>query len=83
MFGYLPPEIGVILDKEFDIKVRAGLLCAPGTHRLLNTFPTGTVRLSPGYFNTVEEIDTVVKAVEKVRNDYKDNRPLIIDPTLC
>jgi cysteine desulfurase family protein len=83
VFGYLPPEIGVILDKEFDIKIRAGLLCAPGTHRMLNTFPTGTVRVSPGYFNTAEEIDILVKAVDKIRADYKDNRPVIIDPAQC
>lgn len=64
--GYAPSEIGAILDREFDIKVRTGLHCAPGIHRILGTFPLGTVRLSPGYFNTPDEIDFTVRAIEKI-----------------
>ena len=55
-----------ILDQAFDIKVRAGLHCAPVAHKTLGTFPWGTVRLSPGYFNTMEEIDVTIKAIEKI-----------------
>jgi len=64
--GYEPGEVGAILDQAFDVKVRAGLHCAPGAHRTLGTFPLGTVRLSPGYFNTKEEIDLTVHALEKI-----------------
>lgn len=64
--GYQPTEVGVILDQAFDIKVRTGLHCAPSIHRLIGTFPHGTVRLSPGYFNTEEEMDTVIDAIEKI-----------------
>jgi selenocysteine lyase/cysteine desulfurase len=56
----------MILDQAFDIKVRTGLHCAPSVHRLIGTFPHGTVRLSPGYFNTEEEMDTVINAIEKI-----------------
>ena len=61
--GYEPGEAGAILDQSFDIKVRTGLHCAPAAHKTLGTFPSGTVRLSPGYFNTVDEIDQTVQAL--------------------
>ena len=64
--GYEPGEIGAILDQAFDIKARAGLHCAPAAHKTLGTYPLGTIRLSPGYFNTVEEIDMTLQAVEKI-----------------
>ena len=61
-----PGEVGTILDQAFDIKVRTGLHCAPAAHRTLGTFPLGTIRLSPGYFNTREEIDFTVEAIKKI-----------------
>jgi len=64
--GYQPGEVGTILDQAFDIKVRAGLQCAPVAHKTLGTFPSGTVRLSPGYLNLAEEIELTVNAVEKI-----------------
>jgi len=64
--GYEPGEVGAILDEAFDIKVRTGLHCAPAAHKTLGTYPLGTVRLSPGYFNTVEEIELTLHALEKI-----------------
>lgn len=64
--GYEPGKVGAILDQAFDIKVRTGLHCAPLAHRTLGTFPLGTVRLSPGYFTTREEINFTIEAVEKI-----------------
>ena len=59
------------LDHEFDIAVRAGLHCAPQAHRTLGTLPGGTIRLSPGWSTTSEEIaffsDAVVQCVNKIR----------------
>lgn len=71
--GYEPGEVGAILDQAFDVKVRTGLHCAPGAHRTLGTFPSGTVRLSPGYFNTIQEIDLTVYALEKIAKAGKLN----------
>jgi selenocysteine lyase/cysteine desulfurase len=51
------------LDQRFDIAVRAGLHCAPRAHRTLGTFPGGTVRMSPGWFTTREDIALFVDAV--------------------
>jgi len=71
--GYDPEDVGTILDQTFDIKVRAGLHCAPAAHRTLGTYPKGTVRISLGYFNTDEEIDRTLKALAKIaKEDYKN-----------
>jgi cysteine desulfurase/selenocysteine lyase len=51
------------LDQRFDIAVRAGLHCAPRAHRTLGSFPAGTVRMSPGWFTTREEITLFCDAV--------------------
>ena len=64
--GQEPGEVGAILDQAFDIKVRTGLHCAPAAHKTLGTFPLGTIRLSPGCFNTVEEIEQTIQAMERI-----------------
>jgi cysteine desulfurase family protein len=64
--AYEPGEAGVILDQAFDIKVRTGLHCSPEAHRSIGTFPLGSIRLSPGYFNTCSEIEQTVEAVRKM-----------------
>ncbi len=64
--GFKPAEVGAILDQAFDIAVRPGLHCAPFAHQMLGTFPDGTVRISPGYFNREEEIDSLVIALDKI-----------------
>lgn len=61
--GIEPSEIGRILDKEYDIATRVGLHCSPLAHKTIGTFPKGTVRISLGLFNTVQEIEEVVKAL--------------------
>ncbi|MCM0083226.1 aminotransferase class V-fold PLP-dependent enzyme [Geomonas sp. Red32] len=49
-------EVAFLLDAEYGIAVRAGLHCAPEAHRTLGSYPGGTVRVSPGFFNTEEDI---------------------------
>jgi selenocysteine lyase/cysteine desulfurase len=61
--GLDPATIGYRLDDEFDIGVRVGLHCAPDAHRTIGTFPEGTIRVSPGWFNTAEDIDRFLAAV--------------------
>lgn len=63
--GYKAGEVGNILSQEFDIAVRAGYHCAPYIHEFLGTLSCeGTVRASVGYFNTIEDIETFLSAVE-------------------
>ncbi|HPG31639.1 MAG TPA: aminotransferase class V-fold PLP-dependent enzyme [bacterium] len=53
-------QIAQILDNN-DIAVRMGLHCAPAAHRILGTFPNGTLRFSPGFFNKKSEIDFTIE----------------------
>lgn len=64
--GYEPSDIGSILDDSFDIAVRPGLHCAPYMHRRMGTFPTGTVRISPGVFNTDDQLDQLIDALDQI-----------------
>lgn len=61
--GVDPASMGFRLDRDYGICCRVGLHCAPQAHRSIGTFPEGTVRLSPGYFNTVAEIDQTLLAI--------------------
>jgi len=61
--GLDPATVGFRLDDEFDIGVRVGLHCAPEAHRTIGTFPEGTIRVSPGWFNTADDIDRLLAAV--------------------
>ncbi len=60
------PMAGIVLDQSFGIGVRAGLHCAPAAHRVLGTFPEGTLRASPGYFNTEEHVERLLAAVRRL-----------------
>ncbi|MGA2193431.1 MAG: aminotransferase class V-fold PLP-dependent enzyme, partial [Nitrospirota bacterium] len=64
--GVDPAFIGERLDRDFDIAVRVGLHCAPDAHRKMGSFPKGAVRMSPGYFTTLEDIDRAIEAVAEV-----------------
>lgn len=61
-----PAEVGYRLDNEFDIMVRVGLHCAPDAHRTIGSFPRGTVRVSPGYFNTSNDITRLLDALKGI-----------------
>jgi cysteine desulfurase family protein len=62
-------DVAYRLEKHYGIKTRCGLHCAPSAHRTLNTFPQGTVRFSPGHFNTREDIKTTLFAVNQILKD--------------
>ncbi|HZX46526.1 MAG TPA: aminotransferase class V-fold PLP-dependent enzyme [Clostridia bacterium] len=59
-------EISYILDRSYGIATRSGLHCSPLAHRTIGTFDQGTVRFSIGYFNTREDIEAAVRAVEEI-----------------
>lgn len=65
--GYKAEDIGIILDEDYDIAVRTGYHCAPYIHRLLkNDESTGTIRIGLGRFNTIEDIDKLILAIEEL-----------------
>jgi cysteine desulfurase family protein len=49
------------------IAVRAGLHCAPWAHGWLGTIQIGgTVRVSPGYFNTTADVDAFLTTMDQI-----------------
>ena len=64
--NFSPDEVAAILDDDFGIACRAGLHCAPFTHKWLGTFSEGTVRFSIGPFNTDGDIDAVLSALKEI-----------------
>jgi cysteine desulfurase/selenocysteine lyase len=61
-----PEEVATVLDKVYGIMVRTGLHCAPEAHRTIGTIERGTVRVSPGYFNTTQDIGYFIDAMREV-----------------
>ncbi len=61
-------EVGNILDSRWGIAVRCGLHCAPLAHRVCGTLSSGTVRVSPGIFNTEKDIDIFLEAINEIMN---------------
>ena len=59
-------EIGLRLDEEYGILSRVGLHCAPAAHKTIGSFPEGTVRLAPGVFTTVNDVQETIQAISKV-----------------
>ena len=63
--GRLPSDVGYELNKR-SLFVRIGLHCSPVAHQTIGTFPTGALRVSPGYFTEEADIDTFVEAVRDI-----------------
>ena len=63
-----------LLDRQ-DMAVRGGLHCAPGAHRFLGTLDGGAVRVSPGIYNTRENVLAFVRAVHVLmRENGSENK---------
>ncbi len=58
-------ECAGYLDTQ-DVCVRAGMHCAPLTHKHMSTYDTGAVRVSFGYFNTSGQVNTLVKILKNI-----------------
>jgi cysteine desulfurase family protein len=64
--GLTPSNVAMELEQQHGIMCRPGLHCAPIAHKTIGTFPEGTVRLSPGYFNSEEEVNIVIEAISRI-----------------
>jgi selenocysteine lyase/cysteine desulfurase len=64
--GWEPAEVGAVLDQSFGIACRTGLHCAPDACATIGAGPNGTIRFSPGWFTTAEDIDRAVTAVSEI-----------------
>ena len=63
--GFDPREVAGMLDSSGQIEVRAGLHCAPGTHKRLGTFEKGgCARASFGHFSEECHVTQLVEALK-------------------
>lgn len=63
-------ELAFLLDQQYGIMTRVGIHCAPNAHKTLGSFPRGTLRFSIGYQTTKEEIESVLKALNEIKETY-------------
>lgn len=54
------------LDENYGIISRGGLHCAPWAHKTIGTLASGALRLSPGYFNTEQDIKQALSAIDTI-----------------
>ena len=66
--GYACDNIGMILSEQ-NIAVRTGLHCAPDSHRFMNTYPTGTVRFSVGYFTNSDDFEHLNESLKYIEEN--------------
>lgn len=59
-------EAAFKLDDKYKIMTRVGLHCAPNAHKTLGTYPTGTLRFSFGWSNTLEDVSAAINALEEI-----------------
>lgn len=59
-------ELAYLLDTNYNIMTRVGLHCAPNAHKILGTYPEGTVRISFGFNNNEADVRALVKALEEI-----------------
>ena len=58
-------EISSLLNED-GICVRAGIHCAPLAHKSMRTIEVGTVRISPSVFSTKNDVDFLIKSLDKI-----------------
>ena len=59
-------ELAFALNENYGICVRAGAHCAPLMHEALGTRDKGAVRFSFSHMNTMEEVESAVKALQDI-----------------
>ncbi|MDO4785698.1 MAG: aminotransferase class V-fold PLP-dependent enzyme [Fretibacterium sp.] len=65
---------GMLADalSQEGFETRPGLHCAPVAHRTLGSFPQGSLRVSPGYFTTPQEIELFLEALHRAVERLKE-----------
>ncbi len=69
--GLTPSEVAMQLEEGCQIMCRAGLHCSPIAHKTTGTFPQGTVRLSPGHFTSLKDIEITLEAVQRIATENR------------
>ena len=66
---YDSSEVSDELNVKYGIVTRPGAHCAPLMHRALGTVEQGAVRFSFSHYNTEEEVNTAIRAVEELARE--------------
>jgi cysteine desulfurase/selenocysteine lyase len=64
--GYDPADVAMALEQMAGVQVRSGFHCAACVHEHLGTRRAGTVRAGFGPFNTSDDVDAIVTAIETI-----------------
>lgn len=65
-------QVAYELDERYGIMTRVGLHCAPSAHKTLGTYPIGAIRFSFGFWNTLEEVEFAVHALQEMTEEMRD-----------
>jgi cysteine desulfurase / selenocysteine lyase len=57
-------DVGYACNRA-GICLRVGLHCSPLAHQTVGTFPSGAVRISPGFFNSEDDVAQVVEVFRR------------------
>lgn len=63
--GRDPADISTALEKR-GVAVRAGLHCAPSAHKFAGSFPSGSVRVSPGAMTHRRDVDAFIRIFRRI-----------------
>lgn len=66
--GWDASEVAYVLDREYQIAVRAGHHCSPLAHQTAGTEKTGAVRASVGFYTSEDEVRYFIDAVKAIAN---------------
>ena len=67
--GMNPHDVALTLDQEYGIATRSGHHCALPLMKELFKLNEGNVRASTYLYNTVDEIDHLISAVEEIASN--------------
>ncbi len=62
-----PAEVATFLGEVKGIHVRVGLHCSPFSHKTMGSYPEGTVRVSPGIYNTPGDVEALIDGVRQMQ----------------
>ena len=65
-----PAQAAHQMESRYGVMTRVGLHCAPAAHQTLGTYPTGTIRFSFGWSNTLSDVEAALSALEEICHGF-------------
>lgn len=67
-FEGVPSVEGAEMLGNMGFAMRGGLHCAPFAHKKIGTLENGTIRFAPSIFNTQQEVDALIRAMDRIKS---------------